>query len=77
MSVFLTDLDTAGVKKLVVSLEEPAYRAKQLLDWVYRKLAVSWDEMTDLPLSFRQKLADDVTLHTLTPIRKSKLKTAR
>ena len=74
MSVFLTDMDIAAVKKLVVSLGEPSYRAKQLLDWVYRKLAVSRDEMTDLPLSFRQKLAAAVTPHTLTPIREVKAK---
>jgi 23S rRNA (adenine2503-C2)-methyltransferase len=74
MSVNLTDLDTEEVKKLVVSLIEPAYRAQQLLGWVYRKLAVSWDEMTDLPLSFRQKLAEAATLHTLTPLHEVKAK---
>jgi len=67
MPVFLTDLTVEEVNKLVVSLGEPAYRARQLLAWVYRKLAVSLDEMTDLPLSFRQKLAEKVSLHTLTP----------
>jgi 23S rRNA (adenine2503-C2)-methyltransferase len=74
MSVYLTDLDIAEVKKLAVSLGAPAYRAQQLLGWVYRKLAVSWDEMTDLPLSFRQKLAAAANLHTLTPIHEVKAK---
>ena len=60
MPVFLTDLTIEDVNKLVVSLGEPAYRAKQLLAWAYQKLAVSLDEMTDLPLSFRQKLAAQV-----------------
>ena len=31
MSVYLTDLDIAEVKQLVVSLGAPAYRAQQLL----------------------------------------------
>jgi 23S rRNA (adenine2503-C2)-methyltransferase len=74
MSVYLTDLDIEEVKKLVVSLGAPAYRAQQLLGWVYRKLAVSWDEMTDLPLSFRQKLAAAAILHTLTPLHEVKAK---
>ncbi|MGP8079429.1 MAG: 23S rRNA (adenine(2503)-C(2))-methyltransferase RlmN [Dehalococcoidales bacterium] len=74
MPVYFTDLNVTEVKKLVVSLNEPAYRAKQLLGWVYRKTAVSWDEMTDLPLSFRQKLAAVVNLHTLTPIHEIKAK---
>jgi 23S rRNA (adenine2503-C2)-methyltransferase len=32
---------------------EPAFRAKQILDWLYKKRARSWDEMTNLPKSLR------------------------
>ena len=67
MPIFLTDLTIEEANKLVVSLREPAYRAKQLLAWIYQKLAFSLDEMTDLPMSFRQKLAEQVNLHTLIP----------
>ena len=67
MSVFLTDLNIEEVQKLVTSLGEPSYRAKQLLVWIYQRLAVSLDEMIDLPQSFRRKLAKQVNLHTLTP----------
>ena len=74
MPVFITDLNIEEVNKLVTSLGAPAYRAKQLLGWVYRKLAVSYDEMTDLPLSFRQKLAAAANLHTLTPLHEVKAK---
>ena len=74
MSVYLTDLDIAEVKQLVVSLGAPAYRVQQLLGWVYRKLAVYWDEMTDLPQAFRQKLAAAANLHTLTPVHEVKAK---
>ena len=66
MPIAITDLTIKEVNKLVTSLGEPAYRGKQLLDWVYQRLAISFDEMTDLPLSFRQKLAGQVILHTLT-----------
>ena len=74
MPEFITDFTVKQVKDFVVSLDEPSYRAEQLLGWVYRKLAVSWDEMTDLPQPFRQKLAASVTLHTLTPIHEVKAK---
>ena len=74
MPIFLTDLTIEEVNKLVASLGEPAYRAKQLLAWVYQKLAVSLDEMTDLPQSFRRKLAEQVNLHTLTPVHEVKAK---
>ena len=74
MAQFFTDLDIEEVNKLVTSLQEPAYRARQFLAWVYQKLAVTLDEMTDLPLAFRQKLAEQVNLHTLTPIHEVRAK---
>ncbi len=38
---------------------QPAFRGKQVREWLYRHLAVSWDEMTSLPASLRQDLAAD------------------
>ena len=32
---------------------EPAFRAKQILDWVYKKRARSWEDMTNLPRPLR------------------------
>ncbi len=32
---------------------EPAFRAKQILDWVYKKRARAWDDMTNLPRPLR------------------------
>jgi len=32
---------------------EPAFRAKQILDWVYKKRARSWEDMTNLPKALR------------------------
>jgi len=61
----LTDLTAARVRELVLSLGEPGYRAKQLLRWVYRRLASSFEEMTDLPPAFRQRLAGNTRLHSL------------
>jgi 23S rRNA (adenine2503-C2)-methyltransferase len=74
MPIAITDLTIKEVNKLVVSLGEPAYRAKQLLAWIYQQLAVSFDEMTDLPASLRIKLAMQVMLHTLTPVHEVRAK---
>jgi 23S rRNA (adenine2503-C2)-methyltransferase len=74
MPEFITNLNIEEVNKLVVLLGEQAYRAKQLLTWVYQRLAVSWDEMTDLPLTFRQKLAEKVSLYSLTSLHEVKAK---
>jgi 23S rRNA (adenine2503-C2)-methyltransferase len=39
-------------------LGQPAYRAGQISDWLYKKRAASFDEMTDLPQSLRAQLAE-------------------
>ena len=38
-------------------LGEPAYRAEQILQWVYEKQAESFGKMSNLPAALRQKLA--------------------
>jgi 23S rRNA (adenine2503-C2)-methyltransferase len=48
---------------------EKSYRLTQLLEWLYRRQAESWDEMTNLPKSLRQRLASQFSLNTLKPVR--------
>ena len=43
----------------VTTAGEKAFRAKQLYQWMHEKLAADFDEMTNLPKSFREKLAAD------------------
>lgn len=38
---------------------EPNYRARQMVDWLYQKRIQSFDEMTDLPREFRDRLAHE------------------
>lgn len=45
---------------------EPAFRAKQILDWVYKKRARSWNEMTNLPKSLRAWLDETFEFSPLT-----------
>lgn len=40
----------------LVSIGEPAFRAKQVMDWLYKKRAHAWDDMTNLPKPLREKL---------------------
>ena len=42
--------------------QEPAFRAKQILDWVYKKRARSWDEMTNLSKPLRTWLDETFDL---------------
>ena len=49
---------------------EPAYRAGQVLDWLYPRRAASWDAMTNLPKPLRAKLAESFSLRVLELVRK-------
>ena len=44
---------------------EPAYRLDQLLRWLHVHRAASWDEMTNLPRSLRERLASVYSLGSL------------
>ncbi len=48
---------------------EPAWRADQILDWLYRRQVSDWALMSNLPKALRQRLADQFTLQTLQPVR--------
>ncbi|MDZ5781763.1 23S rRNA (adenine(2503)-C(2))-methyltransferase RlmN [Marinococcus luteus] len=44
---------------------EPAFRAKQLFEWMYQKRVTSFEEMTNIPKTLREKLESTFTLTTL------------
>ena len=52
------------------SLNLPRFRSKQVFSWLHEKRAASFDEMTNLPLSLRQQLAEQCALTTLVIERK-------
>ncbi len=51
------DLEMEELKKEIESLGEPAFRTKQVWQWIYQGVE-SFDEMTNLPKAFREKLKD-------------------
>ncbi|RME47598.1 MAG: 23S rRNA (adenine(2503)-C(2))-methyltransferase RlmN [Chloroflexi bacterium] len=66
--VHLFDLSRAELEAFVQDLGEPRYRADQIWAWLYRHLAVSFDEMTNLPTTLRQRLKDVAVIHTISPV---------
>ena len=48
---------------------EPAYRVKQLMDWLYVQRATDWDAMSNLAKPLREKLRENFSLGTLKLIR--------
>ena len=60
------DLGPAEFDALIQRLGWPAFRGKQVRDWVYQKLVVDPAEMTNLPSAERAKLADAMTFASAT-----------
>lgn len=46
------------LQDLVKELGQPAFRAKQLNEWIHDKNVCSFDEMTNLPAALREKLSE-------------------
>ena len=65
-AVHLMNLNEAELSAFVASFGEPAYRGRQLFGALYRRRLRSFEEMTDLPKSFRATLAERATASTLT-----------
>lgn len=50
------------LQELVARAGQPRFRTKQLVEWLYRHNVSSYDEMTNLPTSFRSFLAEEAPL---------------
>jgi 23S rRNA (adenine2503-C2)-methyltransferase len=50
--------------------EQPIYRVKQLMDWLYVQRVANWDAMTNLPKALREKLGNEYSFGTLELVRK-------
>lgn len=59
----ILDLLPQEVQAELEARNQPAYRAKQVLEWVYRHGASSFDEMTNLPHPIRETLAESFVIH--------------
>jgi 23S rRNA (adenine2503-C2)-methyltransferase len=50
----------------VESMGEKKFRAKQVMEWIWKKSALSFDDMTNLSKSFRDVLKEEYAFHTIT-----------
>ncbi len=62
------ELGLDELSSVLSDMGEKPYRAKQIWSWAYKRFASSFDEMTDLPLALRQKLADAIVMRRLEPL---------
>ena len=53
------------ITELFKELNEPAFRAKQLYDWLWNKRAIHFDDMSNFPKSLRDKLNENFEIHAV------------
>lgn len=66
-----TDIKSLNLEELtafLVSAGEKPFRAKQLYEWIHQKLAATYDEMTNLPKTLKEKLSEMAELPSLTVV---------
>jgi 23S rRNA (adenine2503-C2)-methyltransferase len=68
----LLDLTHDELQVLLSSWGEPRYRAEQLWNWIYDRLASHPDEMLNLPKSLRARLVEETAVGGLTPVTQEK-----
>ena len=63
--IILKNYSFQEVVNFIEDMNEPSYRADQILDWAYKKKVLHIDEMKNLPVSLKEKLKKEVQLITL------------
>ena len=65
MPVSLYSLNESELTEQLATLDEKPYRAKQILDWIWKKRVGTIEEMSNLPATLREKLATQFHLNRL------------
>jgi len=65
----LQALSREELQALVKEAGAPAYRADQILHWLYRQRVGGWDGMRNVPKSLREHLAERLVFYPLTLVR--------
>lgn len=52
------------IRTLMAEMGQPAFRSKQLIEWLFEKNVCSFDEMTNLPKALRAELSERFTFGT-------------
>ncbi|WP_410222106.1 23S rRNA (adenine(2503)-C(2))-methyltransferase RlmN [Pedobacter sp.] len=61
----IRSLDLQGLQQHFLDMKEPAYRAKQVYQWLWEKSARSFDEMSNLSKELRKKLDEHYVINTV------------
>jgi len=66
----LFELDPAALAERLAAAGERPYRAKQIMEWVYRHGAASFEDMSNLSKPLRQRLSEQFTLYAARTLRR-------
>ncbi len=55
----ITDMSLDELEALCSSMNEPVYRTKQILFWVYDKGVTTFDRMSNLPAEFKRRMNEE------------------
>ena len=58
-------VEVADIERFIEKVGERSFRVKQIVEWLWKKHAHSFDEMTDLSKDLRKQLVDHFTLPAL------------
>lgn len=61
----IRSLDLEEMQQLAERMGEKPFRGKQLFQWVHGRQVSSWDEMSNLSVKFREKLAGEFVVNPL------------
>lgn len=68
----LLGLTIEQLREVVSAVGQPAYRAAQIYEWLYRHRVDSVDQMTNVPRDVRARLAQEWSVGATTPTRSSR-----
>ncbi|MGQ9682936.1 MAG: 23S rRNA (adenine(2503)-C(2))-methyltransferase RlmN [Anaerolineae bacterium] len=71
-STALSDLTREQLGETLQRWGEPRYRANQIWHWMYGRMASSFDEMSDVPVSLRARLDREFVLPGVEPLRRQR-----
>jgi 23S rRNA (adenine2503-C2)-methyltransferase len=66
MKTNLKQLSKQELFLFMQQIGQKKFRADQITSWIYKKLAASFDEMTDLSMAFREELKNIAVISSLT-----------
>ena len=63
----IRDMSIPALREFILSQGEPEYRFRQLATWIYARLSTDFQQMTDLSLEMRGRLAERFVVRSARP----------